>query len=197
MKEFTIVRGLFDNRKRQLILDKNFIKFENKDRKGDLFTVINKEDITGIRYGIQFINGYSFYIGREYLIYIKTISNHEIKINFKLFYGRKLQEKHQLFYDIIDELWNNYLDDLSQSYLNKIISGENFELCGVQFLTDKIKFNNKELLFKNLEIKKYKHHYLIYSNQNEYQNKMLYYLKDENAVILSNLLTIIKNNGQY
>ncbi|MDF2550726.1 MAG: hypothetical protein K0R77_1 [Chryseobacterium sp.] len=82
MKEFTIVRGLFDNRKRQLILDKNFIKFESKDRKGDLFTVINKEDITGIRYGIQFINGYSFYIGREYLIYIKTISNQEIKINF-------------------------------------------------------------------------------------------------------------------
>jgi hypothetical protein len=102
-----------------------------------------------------------------------------------------------LFCDIIDKLWDNYLDDLSQSYLDKFNHGENFELCGVQFLADKIKFNNKELLFKDLEIKKYKHHYVIYSNQDKYHNKMLYYLKDENAVILSNLLTIIKNNGSY
>lgn len=197
MKEFTIVRGLFDNRKRQLILDENFIKFENKDRREDLFTTINKEDIVGIRYGIQFINGYSFYIGREYLIFIKTSSNQEIKISFKLFYGRKLQEKHQLFCDITDELWDIYLHDLSQNYLDKFNQGEHFELCGVQFFSDKIKFNNKDLFLKDLEIKKYKHHYVIYSNQDEYHNKMLYYLKDENAVILSNLLKSIKNNGQY
>jgi hypothetical protein len=180
MKEFTIVRGLFDNRKRQLILDQNFIKFENKDRKDNLFTIINKEDISGIRYGIHFINGYSFYIGREYKIFIKTHSKQEIEINFKLFYGRKLNEKHQLFCDIVDGLWDNYLDDLSQIYLDKINHDENFELCEVEFLCDR---------------KKYKHYFVIYSNQDDYHSKMLYYLKDENAVILSNLLTIIKNNG--
>jgi len=194
MKEFTIVRGLFDNRKRQLILDKDFIQFEKKDRKNDLFTIIKKEDIVGVRYGIQFINGYRFYIGREYLIYIKTISQGEIKINFKLFYGRKLNEKHQLFCDLVDELWYCYLNDLSQDYLDKINRGENFELCGVQFSTGKIKLNNKELLFENIEIEAYKHYYVIYSKQDRYHNKMLYYLKDENSVILSDLINIIKSH---
>lgn len=194
MKEFTIIRGLFDNRKRQLIVDEEYIKFENRDRKSDQFTTISKEDIIGIRYGIEFIKGLKFYIGREYLIFIRTTSNRVVKINFKLFYGRKLNEKHQLFCDIVDELWNHYLNDLVQNYLAKINRHENFRLCGVEFLTDKIKFNNKELLFENLEIKEYKHHFVIYSNINEYQNKMLYYLKDENAVILSNLLAIIKNH---
>lgn len=194
MKEFTIVRGLFDNRKRQLIVDKDCIKFENRDRKSDPFTIINKEDIIGIRYGIEFIKGLEFYIGREYQIFIKPKSSRELKISFKLFYRRKLSEKHQLFCDIIDELWNCILDDITESYLNKIEREENFSLCGIQFFSDRIKFNNKELLFKDLEVKNYHHYLMIYCKKDEYLNKMLYYLKDENAVIISHLLTIIKNN---
>jgi len=192
MKEFTIVRGLFDGRKRQLILDENFIKFENKDRKDDLFTKIKKENITGIRYGIHFIKGLEFYIGREYQIFIKKNFNKELKINFKLFYGRKLNEKHQLYCDIIDELWNHYFDEITASYLTKIQQKKNFYLCGIQFFSDKLIFKDKELFFKDLEIKNYQHYFIIYSKLDQYQNKMLYYLKDENAVILSQLLTIIK-----
>jgi len=192
MKEFTIVRGLFDGRKRQLILDENFIKFENKDRKDDLFIKIKKENITGIRYGIHFIKGLEFYIGREYQIFIKNNFNKELKINFKLFYGRKLNEKHQLYCDIIDELWNHYFDEITESYLTKIQQKKNFYLCGIQFFSDKLIFNDKELFFKDLEIKNYQHYFIIYSKLDQYQNKMLYYLKDENAVILSQLLTTIK-----
>ena len=82
MKEFTIVRGLFDTRKRSLIIDDNFIKFENKDQKNDLFTIIKKEDIAGIRYGIHFIDGYKFTIGREYQIFIRNKSDKELNIFF-------------------------------------------------------------------------------------------------------------------
>ncbi len=194
MREFTIVRGLLDNRKRQLILDENFIKFEKGDFQGELYTTLYKDDVAGIRYGINFIKGLEFYIGREYQIFIKTHSNTELKINFKLFYRRKLNQKHQMYCDIIDELWRYYFDDISKSYLNKIGQGDHFSLAGVQFFSDKIKFNDKDLLFEYLEIKKYYHYFIIYSNLDHYQNKMFYYLHDDNAVILLNLLTIIKNN---
>ena len=197
MKEFTIIRGLFDNRKRQLILNENFIKFENKDHKDDLFTIVNKNDIAGIRYGIHFIKGLEFYIGREYKIFIKTNSGDELKINFKLFYRRKLNEKHQLYSDIIDGFWDYYLNDISKKYLDKIENGIEFTLCNIKFSRDKIIFNDKELLLKNVEIKSYYHYFIIYSNLDQYQNKMLYYLQDENAVIVLNLLTIIKNNGEF
>lgn len=120
MENFTVVRGLFDGRKRQLIINGNYIKFESKDNKKDLFKIINKKDISGIRYGIHFIKGLEFYIGREYQIFIKSKSGKEVKINFKLFYRRKLKEKHQLFCDIIDKLWSLYLDDMTESFLKKI-----------------------------------------------------------------------------
>ncbi|MBW8522671.1 hypothetical protein K0U91_14270 [Chryseobacterium chendengshani] len=193
MKEFIIIRGLFDNRKRQLILNENFIKFENKDHKDDLFTIVNKNDIVGIRYGIHFIKGLEFYIGREYKIFIKTNSGKELKINFKLFYRRKLNEKHELYSSIIDHLWNYYLNDISKKYLDKIGNGIEFTICNIKFLSDRIIFNDKELLFKDVEIKNYYHYFIIYSKNDQYQNKMLYYLQDENAVIILNLFNIIKD----
>lgn len=194
MENFIVVRGLFDGRKRQLIINENYIKFESKDNKKDLFKIINKEDISDIRYGIHFIKGLEFYIGREYQIFIKSKSGKEVKINFKLFYRRKLKEKHQLFCDIIDKLWSLYLDDMTESFLKKIEEKEDFFLCGIQFSADRIKFNNKELLFKDLEIKNYYHYFMVYSKNDHYQNKMLYYLKDDNAVIVSHLLTILKSH---
>ncbi|KPH14302.1 hypothetical protein [Chryseobacterium sp. ERMR1:04] len=194
MKEFTIVRGLFDTRKRSLVINENFIKYEDKDQNENLFTILKKEDIVGIRYGIHFINGYSIYIGREYQIFIRNKSNKELKIYFKLFYGRKLNEKHQLYNDILDEVWDNFIGDISQSYWVKFKNNEKFNLAGVEVLNDRIEFDKNEILIKDLDIKTYRHHFVIYSKNDQYKNKMLYYLKDKDAVILLDVITkIIKN----
>lgn len=194
MKEFTIVRGLFDTRKRSLVINENFIKYEDKDQNENLFTILKKEDIVGIRYGIHFINGYSIYIGRECQIFIRNKSNKELKIYFKLFYGRKLNEKHQLYNDILDEVWDNFIGDISQSYWVKFKNNEKFNLAGVEVLNDRIEFDKNEILIKDLDIKTYRHHFVIYSKNDLYKNKMLYYLKDKDAVILLDVITkIIKN----
>ncbi|WP_294220894.1 hypothetical protein [uncultured Chryseobacterium sp.] len=194
MKEFTIVRGLFDTRKRALIIDEERIRFENKDLKNDLFTVIDKKDITGIRYGIHFINGYHFTIGREYLIFIRLSSGNELRISFKLFYGRKLKEKHQLYAEIVDALWDCFFNDILDQYDRKLENSEVLTIAGIEIAGDRIKFNRSEILFKELELKRYYHYFMVFSKKNPHLNKMLYYLKDQDAVILLNILNnIIKN----
>lgn len=194
MKEFTIVRGLFDTRKRALIIDEERIRFENKDLKNDLFTVIDKKDITGIRYGIHFINGYHFTVGREYLIFIRLSSGNELRISFKLFYGRKLKEKHQLYVEIVDALWDNFFNDILDQYDRKLENSEVLTIAGIEIAGDRIKFNRSEILFKDLDLKQYYHYFMVFSKKNPHLNKMLYYLKDQDAVILLNILNnIIKN----
>jgi hypothetical protein len=197
MKEFTIVRGLFDTRERQLTIDENFLKFENKDHNEDLFTVISKDEIVGIRYGIHFIKGLEFYIGREYQIFIKTKSGKELKVFFKLFYRRKLNEKHQLFSDIVNELWNQYFDEILNNYIQRYNNSEEFNLGGIFFKDTCIQFDKKEISYSDLAIKKYTSYFMIYSKEDQYKNKMHYYLKDNNAVILVELLNIIIENGQF
>jgi len=197
MKEFNIVRGLFDTRKRSLIIDENFLKFENKDHIENLFTIISKNEIVGIRYGIHFIKGLKFYIGREYQIFIKTKSDKELKIFFKLFYRRKLNEKHQLFSDIVNELWNHYFDEILNNYIQQYNNNEEFNLCGIVFKNACIQFDKREILYSDLAIKKYTYYFMIYSKEDLYKNKMMYYLKDNNAVILVELLNNIIKNGQF
>ena len=194
MKEFTIVRGLFDNRKRELILDKNFIKFENKDNINDLFTIIPKDEIAGIRYGIHFIKGLEFYIGREYQIFIKTHLGNELKINFKLFYRRKLNEKHLLYCNIVDELWNYYFNDILNNYITQFNNKQDFILGGIFFKESVIQFDKNEIQYSNLAIKKYNYYFVIYSQENEYNNKMLYFLKDNDVVLVSSLISLNINN---
>jgi len=191
MKTFTIVRGLFDTRKRSLLISENFIKFENKDLKDNSFTTFNKEDIAGIRYGIHFIKGLEFYIGREYQIFIRNKENKELKVFFKLFYARKLNEKHQLYCDIVDELWKNFFGEISHNYFEKFKNNEAFNIANVHIFGNKITFDKQEILFEDLGIKRYNHHFIIYSKEDHYKNKMLYYLKDKDAVILLNLLSQI------
>lgn len=197
MKEFNIVRGLFDTRKRSLIIDENILKFENKDHIENLFTIISKNEIVGIRYGIHFIKGLKFYIGREYQIFIKTKSDKELKIFFKLFYRRKLNEKHQLFSDIVNELWNHYFDEILNNYIQQYNNNEEFNLCGIVFKNTCIQFDKKEILYSDLAIKKHTYYFMIYSKEDLYKNKMMYYLKDNNAVILVELLNNIIKNGQF
>ncbi len=194
MKEFTIVRGLFDTRKRSLIINDDFIRFENKNLRNDLFTVIDKKDIAGIRYGIHFINGYRFTIGREYLIFIRRNSGKELRISFKLFYGRKLKEKHQLYVEIIDALWDYFFYDILDDYNRKFENDGLLSISGIEIAGDRIKFNKGEILFEDMDLKRYYHYFMVFSKKNPHHHKMLYYLEDKDAVILLNILNnIIKN----
>lgn len=182
---------------RQLIIDENFLKFENKDHSEDLFTLIPKEEISGLRYGVHFIRGYKFYIGREYQIFLRTKSGKELKIYFKLFYRRKLQQKHQLFTDIVEALWKEYFDKICEDYLTQIKNNKEIKIGKVSFNKNTISFNKKQICFDDLELKKYVHYFVISSRKDAYCNIMLYHLQDQDAVIIYNLVTTIIQNEQF
>lgn len=76
----------------------------------------------------------------------------------------------------------------------KFKNNEKFSVSGIEITKDRIRFNKKEILFEDLELKQYRHHFMIFSREDHYKNKMLYYLKDKDAVILFSVLkTIIKD----
>lgn len=189
MKTYIIDKGLLNNRKSILTIDKKTLTLDG--------IVLKKEEITGIRYGINFIRGYRLTIGREYQIFIRNIDNKEMKISFRLFYGRKLNEKHELYCEIIDTLWENFYNDILKNYINKFLNKEDLIISGIKISNDKITFGKDVILFENLMIKKYYHYFIIFSETDQYHNKMLYYLNDQDAVILSELLNYIIKNELY
>lgn len=197
MENFSIVRSFYDRKPRLLEIGDEGIRFENTNLKSNPFTHLKKDQITGLRYGIEFINGLKFTIGRIYYIFIKSKNGKELKIDFKLFYGSKLQEKHNLYCNIVDCLWENIFSDFTNKLIQKITSGKTVELAGILIENDKILFDKTEVDISDLAIKKYRHYFILHSKQNQNINKMLYYLKDSDAVILLEILTdIIRKNEQ-
>lgn len=195
MENFRIVRSFYDRKPRLLKIVDEGIRFENTNLKSNPFTEIKKDQITGLRYGTAFINGFEFTNGRIYCNYIKSENGKEIKIDFKLFYGIKLQEKHNLYCDIVASLWENIFSDFTNNLIQKIHIGETVELAGVLVKNDTILFDKTEIDISDLAIKKYRHYFVLHSKQNQNTNKMLYYLKDSNSLILLEILTdiILKN----
>ncbi|WP_346985305.1 hypothetical protein [Chryseobacterium sp. POE27] len=189
MKTYIIDKGFLNNKKSILTVDEKTLTLNG--------VVLRKEEIIGIRYGIHFIRGYMATIGREYQIFIKTVSGKEMKISFRLFYGRKLNEKHKLYCEIIDTLWENFYNDILKNYINKFLNKEDLIISGIKISNDKITFGKEVIPWENLMIKKYYHYFIIFSETDQYHNKMLYYLNDQDAVILSELLNYIIKNELY
>lgn len=190
MENFTIKRSFYDSRPRSLIVNSDEIIYENTNLKSQPFTTIKKEDIAGLRHGIEFIKGLEFTIGRVYYIFIKTKNGKELKIDFKLFYGIELQKKHNLYCSILNALWNHYFYKMADNFVKEAKEGKTNKISGVTFDDTKIAFDYSEIILTDLEIKKYHHYFILYSKNNNHINKMLYYLKDGDAVIL---LYILKN----
>lgn len=202
-KLYIIKRGLWDSKPRKLLFNSDYLEFEDKIVGEDKPTRINKTDIKEFRYGIVWIRGLKFYIGRQYQIYIKADNGSELKIDFLAYYKINNKELGNKFNDIINDVFEFYFEDLVIDYLQKFNDGETIDVCGVLLSKASVilsyknlfKSYTKEIRWDDLKTKKYQTYYAIYSSSNAADmNKSYKYLDDYNAFVLQCVLeTIIRN----
>ena len=189
MKEFIIKRSFLGNLPRKLVIHEDCFEFQSKNS----LVRIDKDSILGIKYGIHFIKGLEFYIGRDYQIIFVLNNGKEFKINFKTFYKYKLNEKHQLYKEIIDAVWDFFISDLVMNLYYKFNENLSFNILNINFENKKILLNKKWLNIEEVEIKSYYDKFIIYEIENpENSSHLLFYLKDTNAVVLWSLLNRLK-----
>lgn len=205
-KSYVIKRGLWDSKPRKLIFNCNYFEFEDKIVGEDKPTRINKTDIKEFRYGIVWIRGLEFYIGRQYQIHIKTTDNKVLTIDFLTYYGINKKELNKKFYNIVNDLFDFYFEDIVNDYLDRFFNNQTIEICGVEINQTfvKLKFKKliktytKEISWDNLKTRAYQTYYAIYSSENAADiNKSYKFLDDYNTYVLQCVLeTIIKTDNQ-
>jgi hypothetical protein len=199
MKEyqFIIKRGISDQNERQLILNEDFIKFENKDYIHDSFTTIQKEEITAYRYGIKWIS----YFGLDFQIYIQYSNNKQIKINFATYFGRHKSKYLKLYRDIAYKMWDLYFQDIANNYLQKFNEGIEFQIADVYFNQNGVFFKegiintkNIEIPWKNVRTFNYQSYFAIADSEKlDSVNKQISYLEDWNVPVLHSVIRTILN----
>jgi hypothetical protein len=199
---FSIKRGLLDNRERKLIINPESIKFENKDSKSDTYTQFNKDSIVEYRYGIKWIEGIYFTIGREYQIFIRNNENNILKISFKSIYGLNKKEYQNKYAEIVNSIWNYFFSEISESYLTKFQNNEKFSIGNVMFTKNKltiyvngiIKEEPKTIPWEEVRTRDYQTYFAIYSIENPTNiNRGYNYLNDWNTGVLYSVVRTILN----
>ena len=200
--EFKIKRGFLDNALRKLILNPNYISFENSDLVSKPFTRFETNEIAEFRFGMKWIS-LNVTFGREYFIFIRNNEEKIIKVNFKTYFGRKKTEYQNLYREIIVNLEKLYFANIVEEYLKKYQRKESFQIGDVYFSKDNIKINVSQILtnnekiinWKDLRIKEYQTYLTIYSSEDPKNiNRGFSYLDDWNTLVLCSFL---KNIIQY
>src|SRR5471030_1357608 len=132
-----IQRGPIDKKKRLLLITADFIQFDDKN--GPALPVkFEKNEIREYRFGINWIKGFEFTIGREYVVFIRSSFDQTIKISFKTFYGVRKKEYHKLSNDILTFLWLFFFDGITDKYYKVFQSGADVVIGRVTFTREAI-----------------------------------------------------------
>src|ERR1700744_2508321 len=126
-----MVRSTIMDRPHSLVIDPEFIVFDDRDQLSKAPTQFLKSEIEGVRYGVKPIRGYRFRIGRIYCIDIRDTSNRIIKIRLKSIYRVRIKLLEKKYLAIINALFQYYFHDMIQNYLAQFRNGQPVELLGV------------------------------------------------------------------
>ena len=125
MEEFncSIKRGLTDRASRQLIINNDHIKFQDKKLNKEVFSTFLKSEITDYRFGIFWLR-IDITFGRQYRVFIRNKDKQTLKITFKSYLKYKLNEVHQQYCDILDALWKFHFSPITDDYLKRFETEE-------------------------------------------------------------------------
>ena len=197
-----IQRGIFDRRQRQLIIIPDFIQFEDKGYSNS-FTKFIGDEICEYRYGIKFIKGLEFTIGREFLIFIRNSSSEILKINFRAFYNIRREESYKLSDDILRALWKFYFSNIANVFIKEFYEGQEITVGRALITQEAIIVSDPGILrvdqtvisWEDLATKDYHNYFAIYSSKDASKiNATFSYLNDWNTGVLFSVVRTILNN---
>lgn len=197
--QFFIKSSIFD-RVRQLTIENDFIEFENKDLISAPPTKLLKPNITGLRHGIKWINGYQFVIGRIYCIDLLTADKEVLKIRLKSIYGIRKHQLAEKYGKIVNALYDNFFDDISRDYLTQFSEKSDFQIAGISFSQRGILLDSKSdlITWENVGTKLYSTYYTIFSKSSPTCYKAVEYLNDWNTGVLYSVSRhILMDKGLY
>ena len=185
-----VLKSSFFDRPRKLVLDPLYLEFEDNNLASSPPTKFLKEEIEGIRYGIKWIRGYRFYIGRIYCIDIRNKSGKIIRLRLKSIYGIRKGQLSDKYVKIAKALFRYYFDAISRQHIEAFQNNQPTELLGVKIDAEGVLFDQKigKISWNFLGIKHYYTYYTLFSEVDPNKYKAFEYLNHWNAGLLDSVI---------
>ncbi|MFB9841520.1 hypothetical protein [Mucilaginibacter ginsenosidivorans] len=147
------------------------------------------DSIAAFRFGVRELRGYKFSFGRQYFIEIKNFNCEIYRIKLNSLFGIKRKEYYRTWAELLQNIWDFYLDNQLSYYTELYNIQQTFELAGVTFHNDGISWDkNNYLPWDKIAVKSYQNYFMIHHADNARQYKCCVFSIDWNAVVLQSLL---------
>jgi len=188
---FLIRSTLFD-RERLLTVNPDYLAFDNKDLVSAEPSTIERENIESFRFGVDWIRGLYFIIGRTYRIEVRDHEGNTIKIRLRSIYGIRKKKLGTKYNKIYGALHNAYFNDLGLHYVRLVNDRLPFMLAGVTLTPEGI-VDPKigALSWNSIGLKAYSTYFAIYDKSEPSNYHAFDYGVDWNAILLYSILTFI------
>lgn len=181
--EFQIKPNVLD-RNRKLIIDSENIEFDDSVWVNNPITKFSRCEVASFRYGVKFIKGYRFTIGRTYCIDIKSLDDRIIKIRLISLYGIRKTALFKKFHQILNSFFETHHKDLVAYYLAVFETGLQIDILGTSFRQSGVVINGKEVCWEDLCTTNYSTYYALFSKKDASIYKSFNYLNDWNAAVV-------------
>lgn len=159
---------------------------------------IAADDICSFRFGVNWIRGYKFVFGRQYIIQIQDQDNKIVSIKLNSYYQIRRKAYLQIWSDIFNQLWNNYFVNTFNYYFELYSVKQVFDLTGVKFHPFGISWDNQSLFWNEIALSNYKTYFMIHHRDDLKKIRRISFKNDWNAFILQCLLKkIIEEHDSY
>jgi len=183
MFEIEIKPNLLD-RDRKLIISPDILSYEDSNWKDIPNTTFNKDEIEGLRFGIEPVQGYVFTIGRRYCLDIKGFDGRLLKIRFISLYGTRNKQLHEKYLGMLNAIFNTHQQDIVNRYIETFNKFSSVEISGTTFKTGAVTINGSQIPYDDLGFKEYIGYYALFSKSNPKIYKAYSYLKDWNSAVV-------------
>jgi len=190
--EFTLRSTILD-RPRKLILNPQYIEFDDQNKASEPPTRFLIGEIEAFRYGVKAIRGYRFRIGRIYSIDIRDTSGRIIKLRLKSIYRVRVKQLNKKYTAIINSVYQTYFHPLTLTHYEQFQAGRDVEILGVSINKDGVLYDPKvaRISWDFVNLKRYWHYYTLYSEEMPDRYRAFTPAEQWNASILRQLIQMI------
>jgi hypothetical protein len=186
MKEIDVIvkRGGLSLSNYRLKINHEFISIQNISQIRSGAAILNAKDVAGYRFGIIWLRGLEFPIGKQYEIHVRAGNGQDLKIIFRSFYGIGNKRLNTLFNRIIQAIDQFFYSDQLDVLLNKYKNGDEIEIDAFNLSREGIFLKPKGIMivWDDLGLTEFGTYFSIASKSNPaFANTSFYYLKDWNS----------------
>ncbi len=181
---FNLSAGMFD-RKRTLRLAPDYFEYEvNYFNPGQL-TRIYREDILDIKFNMNWIIWYRFFVGCDFRIDVKTSEKSIFQIKF-VSYFEKNNAYIRAYNSIVNWMWEHYLRGIIDTYLQEFYQTHELQIRQVRMTDEGVYFINQDHLayWEEVGVKEYEDYFAIFNQSYPELNERILFNEWESEILL-------------